>query len=78
MIQITRMEAVHGHPWVRAVAEVEFQGLRLRGLKLEEHPEGWKVTPPGRRIQGRWQFLFSIQDPKLEKALLASLRLRHG
>jgi len=78
MFSVTRMEKIHGHPWVRAVAEVELKGLRLRGLKLEEHAEGWRLTPPGRRVQGVWQTLFSIQDRRLEKALLESLRLRHG
>ncbi len=78
MFQVMRMEKIHGHPWVRAVAEVEWHGLRLRGLRLEQHPEGWRLTPPGRRIQGAWQSLFSIQDRRLESALLESLRLRHG
>ena len=78
MFQVTRMEKIQGHPWVRAVAEIEWQGLRLRGLKLEEHPGGWRVSPPGRRIQGSWQSLFSITDRRLEQSLLESLRLRHG
>lgn len=75
-MKITRLEKVHGHPWIRAVAEVEFQGLQLRGLRLEEHAYGWKLTPPGRRIQGHWQDLFRITDRKVELALLNSLRQR--
>ena len=78
MFLVTKMEKITGHPWVRAVAEIELQGVRLRGVKLEQHPNGWRVTPPGRRIQGIWQSLFSIQDRNLERALLESLRLRHG
>lgn len=77
MVKITRIERIQGHPWVRAVAEVDWHGVRLRGLKLEEHPQGWRLTPPGRKIQGQWQTLFTIQDPELERKLLEQLR-HHG
>lgn len=78
MVQVRRVQKIHGHPWVRALVEVDWHGLRLRGLKLEEHAEGWRLCPPGRRIGGQWQSLFSIEDRQLERALLESLRLRHG
>ncbi len=78
MVSVRKMEKISGHPWVRAVAEVDWHGVRLRGIRLEQHAEGWRIAPPGRRIQGQWQNLFSIQDRRLEKELLESLRLRHG
>lgn len=78
VLKLTRVEKIHGHPWIRAVAEIEVHGIRLRGIKLEEHREGWRVTPPGRRVQGCWQSLFSFADRQLETALLETLRLRHG
>ncbi|MFN8609606.1 MAG: hypothetical protein U0931_18850 [Vulcanimicrobiota bacterium] len=78
MFSVTSMHKIVGHPWVRAVAEVDWQGIRLRGIRLEQHREGWRLAPPGRRVQGIWQDLFSIQDRRLEQQLLESLRLRHG
>lgn len=78
MVQVKRVQKIHGHPWVRALVEVDWHGLRLRGLKLEQHAEGWRLSPPGRRVDGHWQSLFSIQDRRLEQALLESVRLRHG
>lgn len=78
MVCVRKMEKISGHPWVRAVAEVDWHGVRLRGVRLEQHAEGWRISPPGRRVQGVWQSLFSIQDRRLEQQLLESLRLRHG
>ncbi|MBX3167664.1 MAG: hypothetical protein KF760_09635 [Candidatus Eremiobacteraeota bacterium] len=78
MVLVRKMEKISGHPWVRAVAEVDWYGIRLRGIRLEQHADGWRISPPGRRIQGMWQSLFSIQDRRLEQQLLESLRLRHG
>lgn len=77
-VRVTKVEKINGHPWIRAIAEIEMEGVQLRGLKLEQHPEGWRLTPPGRKINGGWQTVFSIQDRRLQQTVLEMVRLRHG
>lgn len=77
-MKICRVEKIHGHPWIRAVAVVEWHGLQISGLKLEQHPEGWRLTAPGRRLNGEWQTLVRFTDRSVEQMLLEAVRLRHG
>ena len=76
-VQLIKVEKVQDHPWIRAVGEFRVHGLRLRGLKLEEHPEGFRLTPPGRRIRGSWQSVFSVDDRGLQRQMLEAM-LSHG
>jgi hypothetical protein len=76
-VELVKLEKVPDHPWIRAVAEFRVYGLRLRGLKLEQHPEGWRLTPPGRRLRGGWQSVFSIDDRRLQQAMMEAM-LHHG
>ena len=78
MLKVHRIEKIHGHPWVRAVVEVEWSGLILKGLKLEEHPQGWRLSPPGRKVAGGWQQIFRFLDARLEQQWLEELRGRLG
>lgn len=56
------------------MAEVECNGFLLRGLKIEEHPQGWRLNPPGRKVAGAWQQVFQLCDRQLEARLLELLR----
>ncbi|MEW6279923.1 MAG: hypothetical protein AB1758_14940 [Candidatus Eremiobacterota bacterium] len=54
---------------VKAVAEVDYAGLRLRGLKLEEREGRLDLTMPGRRVAGKWQLVFEVQAGELHRRL---------
>jgi hypothetical protein len=58
---------------VCAVAEIEYAGLRLRGLKLEFRGGKWEVTVPGRRVRAGWQEVYDIVSPSLLDRLRATL-----
>ena len=72
LCKIALIQAVN-HPIVKALVEVQIGGLRLRGVKLEQCPQGWQLTPPGRRVQGQWQLLFDFSDAQLRQLLLEAV-----
>ena len=65
-MSIQIVSVIAGRGLVQAVLEVDYAGLRLRGLKLNRC--GGLATP-GRKIQGAWQQLYDIRDPALKAAL---------
>lgn len=68
---LRKLTHVNGHPTLRALAEIEWHGILIRGMKLEHFPKGgWKVLPPGRLCQGQWQTILVIDDPAVQKCLV--------
>ncbi len=65
-MSIQIVSVIEGRGLVQAVFEVDYAGLRLRGLKLNR---GGGLATPGRKIQGAWQQLYDIRDPALKEAL---------
>lgn len=71
-VQICSMHLIERSP-VCAVAEVEYAGLRLRGLKLEFRGGKWSVTVPGRRVRAGWQDVYDIVSETLQDRLRSEM-----
>lgn len=71
-VQICSMILIEGTN-VRAVAEIEYAGLRLRGLKLEHNQGRFGLTLPGRRMKTGWQVVYEILSPGLKDRLCAAM-----
>lgn len=72
-IKIRRMTAIRNRSPVRAVAEVEYAGLLLRGLKLEGSGGELQLRTPGRKVGGAWQLVYELLSEELTDRLSASL-----
>lgn len=73
-VSITHFRIVENHPYLRALADLRFGGIQLRGLRLEEKSRGELTLGfPGRKIQGYWQVLYETQCPRLQQQILQSL-----
>jgi hypothetical protein len=59
--------------YLKAVAEIDYAGLRLRGLKLEHREGRFTVALPGRRMRGGWQVVYEIMSDTLQERLRSSL-----
>jgi hypothetical protein len=71
-VNIRSMTLIEG-VYTRAVAEIDYAGLRLRGLKLELHEGRWELSLPGRRMKTGWQVVYEIVSPMLQDRLRAVL-----
>jgi hypothetical protein len=69
-IRVKSVNRVHNHNFVKAVVELEVGGLRLQGLKLEQAGHHWRLSPPGRKMLGRWQVLYDFVDSQTYQELL--------
>ncbi len=70
-ISVTQFRLVKNHPYLRALADLNFSGLQLRGLRLEQDSKGQLTLGfPGRKIQGHWQVLYEPEDQKIHATLL--------
>ena len=69
-MSIQIVSVLEGRGLVRAVFEVDYAGLRLRGLKLQS---SGALGMPSRKIQDRWQQLYDVRDPQLREELLRRL-----
>ena len=76
-IRVASISPIANHSLVKAVVELDVDGLRLRGLKLEQTASEWRLSPPGRKISGRWQVLFDFTDGPTYQRLLREV-LSHG
>ena len=72
-MSIQIVSVLEGRGLVRAVFEIDYAGLRLRGLKLQRHQDQWRLATPGRKIQDSWQLLYDIRDPVLQSQWLGQL-----
>lgn len=68
-IKLRSLRKVRNFSNVRAVAEVEYGGLLLRGLKLEEHGGEFRLEGAGRKISGGWQLVYELVSPDLAARL---------
>lgn len=67
---IRNLVRIEGHRTLKAVAELEWDGITLRGLKLEYYEQGgWRISTPSRHMRGRWEQVFQIVDPLVQKRL---------
>ena len=71
-VHVKSLKRIQNFSHVRAVAEVEYGGLLLRGLKLEERDGQFHLEAAGRRVNGGWQLVYELRNPEL----LARLRER--
>ena len=76
-IRVASISPISNHSLVKAVVELDVDGLRLRGLKLEQTASEWRLSPPGRKVSGRWQVLFDFTDGPTYQRLLREV-LHHG
>lgn len=67
-VQISSMSLLEGR-CVRAVAELDYAGLRLRGLKLEERDGSLQLSLPGRRLKNGWQVVYEFVSEDLHRRL---------
>ncbi len=58
---------------MRAVAEVDYAGVRLRGLKLQVCNGRYELSLPGRRMKNGWQIIYEILSPMLQDRLRSAL-----
>lgn len=73
-ISVLNFHTVEGHPYLRALADLEVNKITLRGLRLEDRGRGeFTLGFPGRKIQGHWQVLYQTHDPQTHSLLLQSL-----
>jgi hypothetical protein len=72
---IHRFQVINNHPYMRALADVEFNKLMLRGLKLEDRGRGdLTLGFPGRKVQGHWQVVYETHDRSFHSELLQCLK----
>jgi DNA-binding cell septation regulator SpoVG len=77
-ISIISFQVVRDHPYVKAIAHLDMEGLKLRGLRLEEGEKGeLTVGFPGRKIQGTWQIVYEPRTRATESLILDTLRTRY-
>lgn len=76
-IRVASISPITNHTMVKAVVELDVDGLRLRGLKLEQTASEWRLSPPGRKVSGRWQVLFDFTDGPTYQRVLREV-LHHG
>ena len=70
-ISVTQFRLVKNHPYLRALADLNFSGLQLRGLRLEQESNGeLSLGFPGRKMQGHWQVLYEPEDHLIHNTLL--------
>lgn len=67
-IKLKKLHRIQNFSHVRAVAEVEYGGLLLRGLKLEERNGEYELTAAGRKVNGGWQLVYELR-PDLAQRL---------
>ena len=67
--QIKSLERVKNYSNVLAVAEVEYGGILIRGLKLEERNGDYQLSAAGRKVNGSWQLVYELQSPELATRL---------
>lgn len=67
--KVKSLERIRNYSTVRAVAEVEFDGLLIRGLKLEERNGEYQLSAAGRKINGSWQLVYELRNPELAARL---------
>lgn len=69
-ISITEFRIIKRHPYVRALASLNYFGLKLRGLRLEQSRNGELTLGfPGRKIQGHWQIVYQAEEPEVLESL---------
>lgn len=77
-ISIIDFKTLPNHPYVKAIAHLEMEGLSLRGLRLEEIKRGeLTVGFPGRKIRGTWQVVYEPRNRTTEHLILNALRKRY-
>ena len=57
------------HRSIRAIAEIELNGILLRGLKLEQSKDGFFLSMAGRKVNKCWQQVYDLSS-ELQKAIL--------
>ena len=67
--QIKRLQRIQNFSPVRAVAEVEYGGLLIRGLKLEERDGEFHLSAAGRKVNGSWQLVYELRNRDLATRL---------
>lgn len=72
-MSIQIVSVIEGRGLVQAVLEVDYAGLRLRGLKVNS---AGGLAMPGRKIQGAWQQLYDIRDPEVRELFQREVRAR--
>jgi len=70
---ITEFQVVENHPYLKAIANVKWNGLHLRGLRLVEGHGKLGLGFPGRKIQGQWQVVYETSDRSAKNRLLQQL-----
>lgn len=67
---------------IKAVADVEYGGIILRGLKLIESKDGFTLDTASRKINNSWQKVYEFASPILRGsilcAIIASYRRQRG
>lgn len=71
-VYVCSMALIEG-TYIRAVAEVDYAGLRLRGLKLEQRGGRFELQLPGRRLKQGWQIVYEIMSEALQQRLCSLL-----
>ena len=73
-ITIDQFRVVPNHPYLRALADIEINKMKLRGLRLEDRGRGELTLGfPGRKIQGQWQVVYETEDRRVHGELLECL-----
>ncbi len=67
--KVRSLERIQNFSAVRAVAEVEYGGILIRGLKLEERNGHYELAAAGRKINGSWQLVYELRNPELVNRL---------
>lgn len=58
---------------VKAVADIEYGGIILRGLKLIEGESGYSLDTASRKINNSWQKVYELTSPILRGNILCAL-----
>lgn len=67
--RVKRLQRIQNFSHVKAVAEVEYGGLLIRGLKLEERDGEFHLEAAGRKVNGGWQLVYELRNPELAARL---------
>ena len=58
---------------IRAVADIEYGGIILRGLKLIEGKDGFTLDTASRKINNSWQKVYELTSPILRGNILCAI-----